>query len=320
MTVTANDLVGTLSGTTAHGLALGFAFIFVGSLYVSNHTRLSFDHNVKVSVGGYQRIKQNNERWRDDPDVIRARLAAVSIASVICCAIVGYLLSDLTHSKSSGEVFKLAAKHLGFASAGPILSHLVTPVLFLGPLYAMFLGGDLPFQQHWDCEREGAKFTSWIGIRSYIFAPFTEELVFRACVCTVYHISGTSTSRMIFLTPFTFGVAHAHHAWDTYNRYGRNTEALKRAILGTIFQLMYTTLFGFLATYIFLRTGSLLPAWTAHAFCNVMGFPNIGWELQAYPHRRKQIIAVYLAGVVGFAFVLSRWTFTPDSIFWFPSP
>jgi prenyl protein peptidase len=83
---------------------------------------------------------------------------------------------------------------------------------------------------------------------------------------------------------------------------------------------MYTTLFGFLATYIFLRTGSLLPAWTAHAFCNVMGFPNIGWELQAYPHRRKQIIAVYLAGVVGFAFVLSRWTFTPDSIFWFPSP
>jgi prenyl protein peptidase len=70
----------------------------------------------------------------------------------------------------------------------------------------MFLGGDLPFQQHWDCEREGAKFTSWIGIRSYIFAPFTEELVFRACVCTVYHISGTSTSRMIFLTPFTFGV------------------------------------------------------------------------------------------------------------------
>jgi hypothetical protein len=99
MTVTANDLVGTLSGTTAHGLALGFAFIFVGSLYVSNHTRLSFDHNVKVSVGGYQRTKQNNERWRDDPDVIRARLAAVSIASVICCAIVGYLLSDLTHSK-----------------------------------------------------------------------------------------------------------------------------------------------------------------------------------------------------------------------------
>ena len=99
MSVTSSDLVGTISGTTAHGLALGFAFIFVGSLYVSNHTRLSFDHNVKVSVGGNQRTKQNNERWRDDPDVIRARLAAVSIASVICCAIVGYLLSDLTHSK-----------------------------------------------------------------------------------------------------------------------------------------------------------------------------------------------------------------------------
>jgi len=26
-----------------------------------------------------------SERWRDDPDVIRARLAAVSVATVVCC-------------------------------------------------------------------------------------------------------------------------------------------------------------------------------------------------------------------------------------------
>lgn len=26
-----------------------------------------------------------NERWGDDPDVIKARLAAVSVATVVCC-------------------------------------------------------------------------------------------------------------------------------------------------------------------------------------------------------------------------------------------
>ena len=26
-------------------------------------------------------------------------------------------------------------------------------------------------------------------------------------------------------------IAHIHHAWDTYNRYGMTTAALKRAIL-----------------------------------------------------------------------------------------
>ncbi|KAJ3545754.1 hypothetical protein NMY22_g2312 [Coprinellus aureogranulatus] len=319
MTVTANELVGTISGSTAHVLAIGFAAIFVGSLYVSNYTRLSFDKNVRITVEGCQRARQNNERWRDDPDVIRARLAAVSIASLICCAIVAFLLKDLTHSKSMSEVLKLTQVHLGFNFGSSILPHLVTPVLFLGPLYAMYLGEDLPFQENWSLDIEQKKLTSWIGIRTYIWAPFTEELVFRACVCTAYHISGTSPAKMIFLTPFTFGLAHVHHAWDTFNRYGRNKAAFKQAILGAAFQLTYTTIFGFLAAYIFLRTSSLLPAWSAHAFCNIMGFPNLAWELRAFPDRRMQIIMAYVVGVVGFWVVLDRWTYTPGSIYWFPN-
>jgi len=31
-----------------------------------------------------ERQRQRNEKWRDDPDVIRARLVAVSVATVVC--------------------------------------------------------------------------------------------------------------------------------------------------------------------------------------------------------------------------------------------
>lgn len=65
-------------------------------------------------------------------------------------------------------------------------------------------------------------------------------------------MSGASANRMIFLGPLSFGIgmlvfsfvgpshepryvlthlsAHVHHAWDTYNRFGRTAGAAKRAI------------------------------------------------------------------------------------------
>jgi hypothetical protein len=36
-------------------------------------------------------------------------------------------------------------------------------------------------------------------------APITEEVVFRACVLTVYHLAQASKLRMIFLSPLLFG-------------------------------------------------------------------------------------------------------------------
>jgi len=98
--------------------------------------------------------------------------------------------------------------------------------------------------------------------------------------------------------------AHAHHAWDTFNRYGRTAQAAKIATLMSrtslpieidrsniltfdpVFQLSYTTLFGFHCSYLFLRTGCILPPITAHIFCNIMGVPEIVQELKRFPKRR----------------------------------
>lgn len=148
--------------------------------------------------------------------------------------------------------------------------------------------------------------------------------MFRACVLAVYNLSGASRVKMIMLAPLSFGAgtspasssiaisriahllpAHLHHAWDTFNRYGRTPAAAKRALLMActrpsfylakhnaltphpVFQLSYTTLFGSFASYLFLRTGSIWPPITAHIFCNIMGIPQLGYEVSKFPQQKR---------------------------------
>lgn len=81
-----------ISTPSAHGLTFLFALCYVGSLYISKNARLSFSKDVKPTVYAIPREKTQDERWRDDPDVIRARLVAVTAATAVCCALVFALL------------------------------------------------------------------------------------------------------------------------------------------------------------------------------------------------------------------------------------
>jgi prenyl protein peptidase len=72
-----------ISSFSALLITHSFALVYVGSLYLSKNTRFSF-----VSKPGREdeeRKKMKSERWGDDPEVIKARLAAVSVATVVCC-------------------------------------------------------------------------------------------------------------------------------------------------------------------------------------------------------------------------------------------
>ncbi|KAF8148226.1 hypothetical protein B0H34DRAFT_785703 [Crassisporium funariophilum] len=287
--------------SSAHLISLTFGLIYVGSLYLSKHARLSFTANPRpqphagAGDGTGPREKMKDERWRDDADVIRARLAAVCVATGVCCF----------------GVFGV----LWYRVGGDVKS--VTPLLFLGPLFASYLGGELPFQRNWAyATHVRARFFSLQGVRNYMLAPLTEEIVFRACVLSIYHLSGAGTKRMIYLGPLTFGMAHIHHAWETYNRYGRTSSAAKRALIMSLFQLSYTTLFGIHASFLFLRTRSLLPPLTAHVWCNIMGVPEVGYEMRRFPKYRTLIIAMYLIGVAAFVYTLARWTETTGNFYW----
>ena len=53
------------------------------------------------------------------------------------------------------------------------------------------------------------------------------------------------------------------------------------AVLRSVLQFTYTTLFGGYATFVYLRTGSLLSVILVHTFCNWMGFPRFWGKVSA---------------------------------------
>lgn len=164
----------------------------------------------------------------------------------------------------------MAALHLGFSLGKfDLLAYFVTPALFLGPLYGLYLSGNLPFVAHWTFNHR-KNTLDWVGIRNYIVvsatppnlyefsnhifvfkqAPISEELVWRSCIITAYRLAGASNAFLVFFTPLSFGsgalllyhrdwhqfnpiLAHLHHVWEIYNMHGRTRQALQRAIVLT---------------------------------------------------------------------------------------
>jgi prenyl protein peptidase len=178
-----------LTLTEAHLLTAFFSISYVGSLYLSKHARLRFDdRRARLAAGRnpYAKIHPS-ERWRDDPDVIRARLTAVSIATgvsvAVVCGVVYYFMPDPSIRNTSNAWRMALVKTitlLGFlpSSLSPsalwtdvVRPSLVTPALFLGPLYAHYLYGTLPFQLGWKrwFSEVQELMSTWIGLRNYLW-------------------------------------------------------------------------------------------------------------------------------------------------------
>lgn len=55
----------------------------------------------------------------------------------------------------------------------------------------------------------------------------------------------------------------------------------------SLFQFTYTSLFGFFAAFVFIRTGNVYSVLLAHSFCNWMGLPRfwgkVGQEVGSMP-------------------------------------
>lgn len=83
----------------------------------------------------------------------------------------------------------------------------------------------------------------------------------------------------IFITPLYFGVAHIHHFYEFRLTHPR--VSFIPALLTSLFQFTYTTLFGWYANFVFVRTGSLFSVILAHSFCNWMGLPRVWGRVEA---------------------------------------
>ncbi|CAO3609485.1 unnamed protein product [Cunninghamella echinulata] len=194
---------------------------------------------------------------------------------------------------------------------------LLTNILFLGPLSLLYFDHDLPGQRNFDWNRDIFQLlTSFHGIRNYIFAPLTEEFVFRACIIAILYQAKSSYTYLIFLSPCFFGLAHIHHGYELYHKYGKTNQALKRAIFSCTFQFAYTTIFGWYVSFIFLRTSSLWPPVLCHSFCNMMGFPDTS---TIHEHSQKQRLVIwtcYILGPILFTFLLYPLSYVDDSFYW----
>lgn len=151
---------------------------------------------------------------------------------------------------------------------------LLTTLLFAGPLFekGVIEGGWKRWIKGSDLHET---LSSWIGWRNFVAGPITEELLFRSVIVSLHnHVTPPlPTSSLVFATPLYFGIAHIHHFYEFTLTHPYTP--LLPALLRSISQFAYTTLFGWYATFIFLRTGSLWAVILAHAQCNWMGLPRL---------------------------------------------
>ena len=101
----------------------------------------------------------------------------------------------------------------------------------------------------------------------------TEEILFRSAAVPLMLLARTPIRTTIFLSPVLFGLAHIHHFYEFRITHAHVPVVV--ALARSLFQLAYTTLFGAFATFLFLRSGSLLAICLVHAFCNCMGLPRV---------------------------------------------
>jgi len=253
-------------------------------------------------VGSLYLWPQSARLDRNSPLQIKRRFLSVGL---VCLLSFIFLFLAYPTPRNVWEVLRWMGVHFSIWNnvVAMILPLLLTMILFLGPLmmlyydqYAYYSPKQLCHRLVQDVMQEATNLITW---RNYIIGPFTEEWVFRACMCPLLICGGFSWTQSIFLSPFFFGGAHLHHIIQHLHKQG---EELKDAWLEVLFQLFYTTVFGCYSAFLFLRTGNILAPFLAHAFCNFMGFPDIQ-ELPTHSHKQR-IVYGFIGGMVGFCLLL----------------
>lgn len=103
--------------------------------------------------------------------------------------------------------------------------------------------------------------------------------MFRSAIVPLHLLAQVSSGRIVFIAPLYFGIAHVHHFYEF--RLTHPDTPVLAALLRSIFQFGYTTIFGWYATFLYLRTGSLVVVILVHSFCNWCGLPRFWGRVEA---------------------------------------
>ncbi|KAK9380630.1 CAAX protease self-immunity-domain-containing protein [Kockiozyma suomiensis] len=240
---------------------------------------------------------------RNDSNVIKYRVIAITISTVIAAVMTSWILNGWQFSLNPLYIM-VSLRMLPAPSFFELFrsSLLITAILFVGPLTEKLI-----FSQGWREFDQSFKtiFRSWINLRNYIIGPFTEEIFFRSCIISLELQSRMSPKTAIFVTPLYFGIAHLHHAYESYIQ---NPAYLKIVILNSLFHFAFTTIFGWYAAFLFMRTGSFWQPFIAHVLCNLMGVPRVGARLEGPRWYTQLYHALLVIGLIAFGVLLGPLT------------
>ncbi|KAL8952564.1 MAG: hypothetical protein Q9222_001518 [Ikaeria aurantiellina] len=212
---------------------------------------------------------------RDAPSVIRARIRFVSVSVALSTIATIYILSAYAHA-SQLEILRLLGCY-PISVTEIVQSLLLTALLFAGPLFEKAL-----VQGRWRDWIIGQALQqtlgSWIGWRNYVAGPITEEILFRSLLVPLHLLTPISPTRVVLFTPLYFGIAHIHHFYEFVLTHPHTPWA--PSIIRSIIQFTYTTIFGWYATFLFIRTGNIVAVTLAHTFCNWAGLPRVWGKVE----------------------------------------
>ncbi|KAK3597340.1 hypothetical protein CHS0354_034583 [Potamilus streckersoni] len=271
-------IVFQIAGWQSILLCLLFAVIYVASLYV---------------WAGSQR------ETRDHPTTIKRRIMSVCFVTLFTPPLLWCFSTYREDSAEAHSLFEwLGIRVSGFFQA-LVLPLALTMILFLGPLTLHYMDG--VFKLYLEPRYWTSSLKNYQWIRNHIVAPFSEEFIFRSCMLPLLvPIYGFGWS--ILICPLFFGVAHLHHMIEKVTHLKMDVDS---ALKQSLFQMGYTTVFGFYTAFIFLRTGHVIAPIMVHAFCNHMGFPAFN-EVMAYQDKslRQRLMFSFGLGLILWIFLL----------------
>ena len=225
---------------------------------------------------------------RDSPSVIRARVRSVTLTCIACAVVNVYILAVIGHATPRDVLSLWGVWPINFVDILKLLG--LVAVLFVGPLFKTLVA-EGEWRNVTPSTIKTELFDSWIGYRNIIVAPLSEELVFRSLVISLYLLAKVSPTRIVFITPLVFGMAHLHHLYTNLRSQTRSGQkypplaAWLQCIAVSLFQFTYTSLFGFFAAFALLRTGNVYGVVLVHSFCNWMGVPQFWGRIGQYEPR-----------------------------------
>ena len=213
--------------------------------------------------------------------------------------------------KTNGLMDDIYLWHENFLSINCMISSIM---LFLGPIFQniFYEYNYLVIRKK---KREGLQLLSYLKnqftllfnfftFKQIILGPFCEEVIYRMFTCSLWMKSGISLGKTVWFSPFIFGISHFHHYF----------EDPQRSIIRPLFQVGYTTIFGWWVAYIWCRTHNFLVIWFIHGFCNFMEFPDFKSALNWGNYAQKVILQVtYVFGIIYFSGIVGMMLTTPNA-------